>query len=105
MAKRKATAASSDEEEYTEEEVAAVSSSPERPIQSARRSGKKAKARSHFLPKSHPDELMCCVPQKQVESNEESEEDEPKPVKKPKVDAKKGKSTAKPAVSTSELLA
>lgn len=105
MAKRKATDASSDGEEYAEEEVVAASSSPERPIQSAHRSGKKAKACSHFPPKSHPDEPMCCASQKQIESDEESEEDEPKPAKRPKVDAKKGKSTAKPAVSTSELLA
>ncbi len=105
MAKRKVAATSSDEEEYTEEEVVAASSSPERPIQSARRSGKKAKACSRFPPKSHCVILICRVSQTQIESDEDSEEEEPKPAKKPKPDAKKGKSIARSAVSTLELLA
>ncbi|KAI1785186.1 transcriptional Coactivator p15-domain-containing protein [Ganoderma leucocontextum] len=72
MGKRKAVASSSDEEDDSPLRMAA--SSPDRPLQTARRSGKKAKSKAH--------------------SDGESEEEEEKPIKKSK--AKDKAKAAKP---------
>ncbi|KAH9858601.1 transcriptional Coactivator p15-domain-containing protein [Lenzites betulinus] len=84
MGKRKTVAASSDDEEYGERDNVAQGSSPERPIQAARKTGKKAQA--------------------SVRVEEDDEDDDGRPIKKSKT-AAKPKSIKKPNFGTSARVA
>ncbi|KAM5530083.1 hypothetical protein V8D89_016249 [Ganoderma adspersum] len=81
MGKRKAAASSSDEEDDILLSVPA--SSPERPLQTARRTGKKAKPKA--------------------DSDGESEEEEEKPVKKKSKAKEKGKAVKPPSIKKPKI--